>query len=128
MPIFEISLFGLRIAPTYYGLAYALGFLLGYLIIKRRAKVPASKIDDLVFWVFLGVFLGGRLGYVLFYDPWHYLANPWEIPMTWKGGMSFHGGVIGVTLAMWGYSKRYAESFLKTADEVTLVLPIGIGL
>lgn len=128
MPIFEFTLFGITIAPTYYGTAYALGFLLGYFIVRRRGIVPKEKVDDLLFWVFLGVFLGGRLGYVLFYNPGYYLEHPLEIPMTWKGGMSFHGGVVGVILAMWWYAKKYREPFLKTADEVTLILPIGIML
>lgn len=65
---------------------------------------------------------------MLFYDLSYYLAHPLEIPQTWKGGMSFHGGVIGVVLAMWAYAKRKRESFLTTADEVTLILPIGIML
>ena len=128
MPIFEFDLFGVRVAPTYYGAAYALAFALGYWILGRRKAVPESRLDDLVFWTFLGVFLGGRLGYVLFYDFRHYLAHPAEIVQTWKGGMSFHGGVVGVILAMWGYSRGFREPFLRTADEVTYVLPIGLFL
>lgn len=128
MPIFETVLFGVRIAPTYYGAAYALGFLAGYWLLKRRGNVSEERLEDLLLWVFVGVLLGGRLGYVAFYDPSYYLAHPGEILSTWKGGMSFHGGVIGVVLAMAAYAKRYGESFLKTADEVTLALPIGIAL
>lgn len=90
MPIFEFTLFGLRIAPTYYGAAYALAFVLGFYVLKRRAKISENRLDDLVFWTFLGVFLGGRLGYVVFYDLSHYLAHPLQILQTWKGGMSFH--------------------------------------
>jgi phosphatidylglycerol:prolipoprotein diacylglycerol transferase len=128
MPIFELDLFGLHIAPTYYGTAYAIGFLLGYLIVRKRGVVPHSKVDDLLFFVFLGVFLGGRLGYVLFYNLPYYLGNPLEILMPWKGGMSFHGGVIGVIVGMWAYSRKFREAFLRTADEVVFILPIGIGL
>lgn len=128
MPIFELNFPGVHIAPTYYGTAYAVGFLLGYLILKKRAVVKESRLDDLLFFAFLGVFIGGRLGYVLFYDLGYYLAHPIEIPMTWKGGMSFHGGVIGVIVAMWAYAKKYREPFLTTADEVTFVLPVGIML
>ena len=65
---------------------------------------------------------------MLFYDPAYYFAHPLEIPQTWKGGMSFHGGVIGVIMAMWAFSKRMKEAFLTVADEVTLILPIGIML
>jgi phosphatidylglycerol:prolipoprotein diacylglycerol transferase len=104
MHIFDITIFGLHIAPTYYGAAYAVGFLLGYWIVQRRGKVPEDKIDDLLLCVFLGVLLGGRLGYVLFYNLPYYLSHPAEILMPWKGGMSFHGGAIGVILAMAAYA------------------------
>ncbi len=128
MPVFELDFFGFRIAPTYYGTAYALGFALGYWLLRHRRVVSRERLDDLVLFVFLGVFFGGRLGYVFFYDPGYFLAHPWEIPQTWKGGMSFHGGVVGVILAMWAYAKKYREPFLQTADEVTLALPVGIML
>ncbi len=128
MPIFELTLFGITVAPTYYGTAYAIGFLAGYAIVKRRGVVPRSTVDDLLWYVFLGVFLGGRLGYVLFYDLARYLESPLEILMPWKGGMSFHGGVVGVLLGMGAYALRFRQSFLKTADEVVFILPIGIGL
>jgi phosphatidylglycerol:prolipoprotein diacylglycerol transferase len=84
MPIFSITLFGIHIAPSWYGLMYALGFIAGYLIIKSRKIITESELDSLVLYVFFGVFLGGRLGYVLFYNLPYYLTHPVEILETWQ--------------------------------------------
>lgn len=146
MSIFEINVFWFTLAPSYYGLMYALGFMAGYLIIKKRGQITIHKhttstlegkktkkedthmLDDLLLYIFLGVILGGRLGYVLLYNFSSYLHDPLSILSLWEGGMSFHGGVIGVILAMWYFSYKYQFSFLKLTDEVTAILPIGLWL
>lgn len=107
---------------------YALGFLAGYVIIKRRKILSDAELESLLFFVFLGVLLGGRLGYVLFYNLPYYLAHPIEVLYTWQGGMSFHGGVIGVIVAMFLFARMHRKSFLIIADNITSILPIGLGL
>ena len=97
----------LRIGPVqlrWYGLMYMLSFIIGYFLLKRyagRKKLQLSTDDlyDLLFFLILGVMIGGRLGYVLFYDLRSYVSSPWDILAIWQGGMSFHGGLIGVTAA-----------------------------
>lgn len=84
MPIFSITLFGIHIAPSWYGLMYALGFIAGYLLIKKRRVLSDTELESLMFFVFGGVILGGRLGYVLFYNLPYYLAHPIEILYTWQ--------------------------------------------
>ncbi|HBB26868.1 TPA: prolipoprotein diacylglyceryl transferase [Candidatus Gracilibacteria bacterium] len=128
MSIFSITLFGIHIAPSWYGLMYALGFLAGYFILRSRKILSETELESLIFFVFLGVLLGGRLGYVLFYNLPHYLAHPIEILYTWHGGMSFHGGVIGVVIAMILFTRIHKKSFLSISDHVTSILPIGLGL
>lgn len=128
MPIFSFNILGLHIAPTWYGLAYALGFLIGYQILRSRKVFSETDLDNLLLFVFCGVILGGRLGYVLFYDFGYYLAHPVDILKTWNGGMSFHGGTIGVIVVMGLYAGKYRQSFLNIADQVTSILPIGLGL
>lgn len=128
MFIFDITLFGIRVAPSWYGLMYALGFIAGYFIIRSRKIFSDQNLDSLVLYVFLGVILGGRLGYVLFYEPSYFIAHPGEILQMWHGGMSFHGGAVGVIIAMGIYTLRYRKSFLLVADQVTSILPIGLGL
>ncbi|PID87390.1 prolipoprotein diacylglyceryl transferase [Candidatus Gracilibacteria bacterium] len=134
MTIFDLNIFGIHIAPSYYGLMYAIGFISGYLIIKKsrlqdyfKNDKENKRIDSLLFYIFLGVIIGGRFGYILFYDIGYYIENISEILKIWKGGMSFHGGVIGVIIAMITYSRRKKISFFEIADEVTRILPIGIG-
>ncbi|MDD2871323.1 MAG: prolipoprotein diacylglyceryl transferase [Candidatus Gracilibacteria bacterium] len=128
MTIFELDIFGLTVAPTYYGLMYAIGFMAGYYIIKKRAVIKPEIMDDLFLYVFLGVVLGGRFGYILFYNLSTYISSPLDIFKVWEGGMSFHGGVLGVLLAMYLFSRKYKLSFLVLADQITLILPIGLGL
>lgn len=128
MAIFSITLFWIHIAPSWYGLMYALGFIGGYLILKSRKILSETELDSLMFFIFLGVFLGGRLGYVLFYNLPYYLAHPIEILETWHGGMSFHGGVIGVIVAMIFFARVHKKSFLLIADHVTSILPIWLWL
>jgi phosphatidylglycerol:prolipoprotein diacylglycerol transferase len=110
--IFSISLGGFEFALRWYALAYIVGLALGWLIARSALKRPQlwqddtppmsqPQIEDLLTWIILGVVLGGRLGFVLFYQPGYYLAHPAEIPMIWQGGMSFHGGFLGVVAATW---------------------------
>lgn len=134
MTIFELNLFWIQIAPTYYGLMYAIWFIAGFLIIKKRWKIRFSKdknqkvLDDLVFFIFLWVVLWWRLWYVLFYDFFYYLENPLSILKVWEWWMSFHWWVIWVILAMWYFSKKYKFPFLVLADEITAILPIWLWL
>ena len=100
----------------WYGLMYLVGFVGGWWLAVRQAKQPGSgwkpeEISDLLFYIVLGVILGGRLGYVLFYNLPHYLDHPLEIFYLWTGGMSFHGGLIGVILAMWYFGRKTQRVF-----------------
>ena len=133
----------------WYALAYITGIVLGWVyavqLLKRDrlwagpfapgAPMSKEKLDDLIFWVTLGIILGGRLGYVLFYEPallvqpWEKIAGPLYLPpaiMLWKGGMSFHGGMIGVTLAGWLFSRKHAMRFFSIADLFAVAAPIGL--
>lgn len=119
--------FGIR----WYALAYIGGLLAGYGILRREAARPSSSltpiaVDSLLNHVLLGVILGGRLGYVLFYDPGHFLANPVDIIKVWQGGMAFHGGLLGVTVAMWLFARKQGASVLSVSDRVAMVTPIGL--
>jgi phosphatidylglycerol:prolipoprotein diacylglycerol transferase len=118
-------------AIKWYALAYIAGIVLGWRLLKRLARVPPramsdQQADDFVVWATLGVVLGGRIGYVLFYRPGHFLFHPWEIPMLWQGGMSFHGGLIGVLLAIWWFGRSNGIPFLTLGDGVAAVTPIGL--
>ena len=126
MTIFEFVLFGIRIAPTYYGLAYAIGFAAGYEILRRRNVLSLDQLDTLLGYVFFGVVFGGRFGYILFYNFSYYLAHPTKILAFWEGGMSFHGGVIGVILALIVFTKRNRLNLIHIGDIVTSILPIGL--
>jgi phosphatidylglycerol:prolipoprotein diacylglycerol transferase len=128
MKIFSINIFGFTLAPSYYGLMYAIGFILGYWILLRRKKVEESALDSLIMYIFFWVMLGGRLGYVLFYNLSYYIDNPSKILAFWNGGMSFHGGVIWVIIAMLLFSLIHKKNFYLVADEVTAVLPLWLGL
>lgn len=107
---------------------YALGFMSGYLILRKRKILSETELESLMLYIFLGVLLGGRLGYVLFYNLPYYISHPVEIIQTWHGGMSFHGGVIGVIVAMFLFSYFHKKSFLVVADHITSILPIGLWL
>lgn len=117
----------------WYSLAYIVGIFAGYLLVKRMLRRPGAPmaerhVEDLLFWAMLGVILGGRLGYVLFYNLSFYIANPMNILSLWDGGMSFHGGVIGVTLAILFIARRNGLSFLRVCDYIACVVPIGMLL
>jgi phosphatidylglycerol:prolipoprotein diacylglycerol transferase len=126
----------LRLGPLelrWYGLMYMLSFILGYFYLKRLAKqkklaLSGDDLYDLLFFLILGVMIGGRIGYVLFYDLGSYLQRPIEILYIWQGGMSFHGGFVGVILAVWFLCWKRGWSFWETADLVCAGFPIGLGL
>ncbi|WP_215777338.1 prolipoprotein diacylglyceryl transferase [Paludibacterium sp. B53371] len=120
------------LAVHWYGLMYMAGFLLFILLGNRRIRAGRSfmtskMLDDLLFYGVLGVVLGGRLGYVLFYKPGEYLHNPAEILRVWEGGMSFHGGFLGVLIAMWLFARRHGKSFWDVADFVAPLVPLGLA-
>ncbi|MBP6818937.1 MAG: prolipoprotein diacylglyceryl transferase [Ferrovibrio sp.] len=118
-------------AIRWYALSYIAGLILGWqmamwLARKPDAKVTPEQIDGFLVWATLGVVLGGRLGYVLFYNPLYYLHNPAEILAVWSGGMSFHGGMLGVILAMYLYCRRSGVNLFAFADIIACVAPIGL--
>jgi phosphatidylglycerol:prolipoprotein diacylglycerol transferase len=120
------------VAVRWYGLMYLLGFALFLILGRLRAKdtwrgMDKQDVDDLLFWGVLGVIVGGRLGYVLFYKPGYYLEHPLEAFMLWKGGMASHGGIVGVITMMWLWSRAKGKSFLKVADFVVPLVPLGLG-
>ncbi|WP_426956587.1 prolipoprotein diacylglyceryl transferase [Muricoccus radiodurans] len=117
----------------WYALAYIAGIVIGWQVARRLAtRAPAActpeQMDDFVTWATLGVVLGGRLGYVLFYRPDILWTAPWEALYLWHGGMSFHGGAVGVIVALALFARRYRLPFLLFSDRVTSVVPIGLGL
>ncbi|ODT60263.1 MULTISPECIES: prolipoprotein diacylglyceryl transferase [Paracoccus] len=134
--IFTISLGGFSLSLRWYALAYLAGLILGWRLIVAMMRRPAlwggtpptapDRVDDLLTWVILGVILGGRLGFVLFYEPAYYLANPAQILQVWQGGMSFHGGFSGVIVATWAWARRQGVPVLRLADAMAVVAPIGI--
>lgn len=117
----------------WYGVMYLLGFLSGYLLLKRVVRergmdVRNKQLEGVLEMAILGVIIGGRLGYVIFYNLPYYLHHPLEIPAFWHGGMSFHGGLLGTVLAGYLYCKRAGLDFWTIADCVVIVVPIGLGL
>ena len=117
-----------QLSISYYWLMYVLGFIFGYLIIKKKAVIKKENLDDLLFYMFLWVIIGGRIWYILFYDLSFFLENPLNILKIWEGWMSFHGGVVGVIIAILMFSKKFKFSFYKLADEITAIAPIWIWL
>lgn len=120
------------LAVRWYGLMYLLGFVGGYFIMNHVSRLrgyPITKeqISDLLFFGVIGVVAGGRVGYTLFYNAGYYLSHPLEIFYVWEGGMSFHGGLLGVLVALLLYSKKYKFSLLMIADLVVAAVPIGLG-
>ena len=137
--LFSVTIGGIEIALRWYALAYIAGIVIGWWLIARALRRPAlwpadtpplsrEQLDDLMFWIILGVIIGGRLGFVLFYQPAYYLANPLDIPKVWQGGMSFHGGFLGVVTAVWLYSRRHALALGPVADSMALAAPPGLLL
>ena len=137
--IFTISLFGMEFALRWYALAYLAGLAGGWWVIVLLARRPnmwpgnvspiePGKVEDLLGWIVLGTILGGRLGFVLLYQPAYYLSNPLEILRIWQGGMSFHGGLLGVTVAGILYCRKNKLQMLQIADAMSFVIPIGLFL
>ncbi len=137
--IFTLTLGSFSFSLRWYALAYVAGFLLGWWIVQGLMKRPAlwrgaqapmepARVEALLTYVIIGVILGGRLGFVLFYQPGYYLANPTEILRIWEGGMAFHGGFAGVIVAGLIFCRRHGVPPLQIADAMALVAPIGIGL
>jgi phosphatidylglycerol:prolipoprotein diacylglycerol transferase len=133
-PQFDPVLFSLGpLAVRWYGLMYVLGFI-GYVVLgKLRVRqglgngLTENHVDDLLLYAVLGVILGGRLGYVLFYKPDHYLAHPAEIVQIWAGGMSFHGGFLGVLVAAAIFCRRRKLRWITTMDFVAPLVPLGLA-
>ena len=116
----------------WYGLMYLIGFLGGWALGAYRAGRPGSgwqrqEVGDILFYIALGTILGGRLGYVLFYNFAYYLRHPLEVFYLWTGGMSFHGGLIGVIVAMWLFARRTRRGFFAVADFIAPLVPIGLA-
>lgn len=118
----------------WYGLTYLAAFVFFLLLARVRTRQPAwanagwkaRDVEDLLFMGVLGVVLGGRIGYVLFYEPAKYLANPLEIFAVWRGGMSFHGGLLGVLTAFWWFGRTRGRRFLEVGDFVAPCVPTGL--
>lgn len=121
------------LAVRWYGLMYLIAFGLFFFLGRYRARRDAWRgasealLDDMLFWGVLGVVLGGRLGYVLFYKPAFYLNDPLEALAIWHGGMSFHGGLLGVIVAMWFMGRKHHLGFLAVADFVAPLIPCGLA-
>ena len=121
------------LAISWYSLSYVVGILLGWfyalkLIDTGDTKITRKNVDDFITWVIIGVIVGGRLGYVLFYDPVKYLSNPIEILKTYEGGMSFHGGIIGYITATFWFVRRNKISFFALMDLSAASVPIALFL
>ena len=132
-PQFDPVAFSLGpLAVRWYGLMYLVAFvqfiLLGrYRIRTRPGLLTVEQLDDLLFYGMLGVILGGRLGQVLFYEPAYYLAHPLEILAVWKGGMSFHGGFLGVLAAMGLWSRKHRVAWFDITDFIAPLVPLGLA-
>ena len=122
---FDFNYFQVR----WYSIAYILGIVLGWLYCKKKLIVDikiANLFDDLLAYIIIGIIIGGRLGYVLIYNFKYYLDNIFEVFMIWNGGMSFHGGLIGVIIATFLFSKKHGVNSYIFLDLISLVAPIGI--
>ncbi len=137
--IFSVSVFGFELALRWYALAYIVGILIGWRIVVAALKRPTlwgsngapmtpRQCEDLLTWVIVGVIFGGRIGYVLFYQPGEYLSRPGDILKIWQGGMSFHGGLIGVIVAAWLVARKENLPKLRTADAMALGIWPGLLL
>ena len=124
------------LAIHWYGLMYVLGFFLIYQMVRRQmtargewgAVITGEQLEGLFSWLILGVVLGGILAYVVFYNGGYYLAHPLEVLYIWRGGMSFHGGMLGPLIAGWWYCRRHGLPFLLLADRIFTVAPLGLAL
>ncbi len=137
--IFSIDLFGFHLALRWYALAYIVGILLAWRIMfvttsraplwpNATPPIAPKAVEDLITYAILGIILGGRLGYVVFYQPGYYIANPAEILQVWNGGMSFHGGFLGVVIAAYLFLRKYDAPILTGADMIAIASPVGLLL
>ena len=137
--LFSLQIGSFNFALRWYALAYIAGLLIGWRIVVALMRRPAlwkdgsapmlpGQVEAMLTWVILGVILGGRIGFVLFYQPDRYLADPAQILRIWEGGMSFHGGMVGVILAGVLFCRKHAIPMLPTADAVALAVPPGLFL
>lgn len=136
--LFSITIWGVTLALRWYALAYIAGIVIGWRMAVAAISSPAlwsgappmtrDQVERLLTWVIAGVILGGRLGFVLFYQPAYYLANPLEIPAVWQGGMSFHGGFLGVVAAGVMFCRAERIPMLSAADLMALCTPPGLLL
>ncbi|MCV2884639.1 prolipoprotein diacylglyceryl transferase [Aestuariibacter sp. AA17] len=131
LPIIDPAIFTIGpISPKWYGLMYLIGFIAAYLLANhRRDQIGWSKdqVSDMLFWGFMGVILGGRLGYVFFYQFGLFLDDPLYLFRIWEGGMSFHGGLMGVIASLFYTARKTNTSFLAVGDFVAPLVPIGLG-
>ena len=137
--IFRISVGGMSFALRWYALAYIAGIIIGWRIVVAAVRRPAlwpgaqapmtpAQVEEFLTWAVVGIIAGGRLGYTLFYQPGYYLANPVEILYVWQGGMSFHGGFLGIVAAGLWFCRRNAIPVPQLADALALAAPPGILL
>ena len=121
------------LSVRWYGLMYLIAFtlfiVLGRLHARRRPELGwnAQMLDDVLLYGVLGVIIGGRLGEVLFFQPGYYIEHPAQILAIWKGGMSFHGGFLGVLAAMWLYGRRHGKGFWQVTDFIAPLVPTGLA-
>jgi phosphatidylglycerol---prolipoprotein diacylglyceryl transferase len=133
LPVFQRAIHIGPLTIHFYALAYITGLLIGWRLVRylvNRPPVAATgeQVDDFLTWATLGIILGGRLGYVLFYQPGYYFAHPELIVAVWDGGMSFHGGFLGVTTAIIWFCLKHRINILAFADRIAVAVPIGLFL
>ncbi len=124
----------LQIGPLkihWYGMMYLAGFGMAWWLGNRRLRhntiFTSEQLSDLIFYAAIGIVLGGRFGYILFYDLANYIAEPLNMFKIWQGGMSFHGGFIGVLIAVWLYARKLNLPFFKVTDFIAPLIPFGLG-
>jgi len=133
-PVIDPIIFSIGpVALRWYGMMYLIAFLGAMFLANKAADKSAGEwtrdqVSDLLFYGFLGVILGGRIGYVLFYQWEYFLADPVYLFQIWQGGMSFHGGLLGVILAVYIFSRQSGKSFLSVGDFVAPLVPLGLGM
>ena len=129
MAIFDISILGLHIAPSWYGATYAFWFIICYFFIKKTFIFKKSDdLDSLLTYVFFWVVLGWRIWYICLYNPVYFFENPTEIITIWKWWMSFHGGFMWTILAVILFCKKYKYIFWELIDIIAIIVPIALGL
>lgn len=137
--VFTLDFGGFSLSLRWYALAYIAGILIGWRIVAGlmrapglwpggRAPMAPARVEELLTWVIVGIIAGGRLGFVLFYQPGHYLAHPLDILKIWEGGMAFHGGLAGVAVAGLWWCRRNGVPVLQTADAFSVATPAGLFL